>query len=104
MNKTTKSILIGAIIGIIDVTPMIIQKLPVAADLSAFSLWVISAFIYSRIDIKINYLIKGMLVPILVLIPAGILIFDNNPASMLPIIPFTLVLGALMGWLMKRLV
>ena len=47
ISKIKIGIILGVIAGIIDVIPMIFQKLTWDANLSAFSLWVIAGFMIS---------------------------------------------------------
>lgn len=103
----TKKILIGILLGIstgvIDVVPMIIQKLPVQADLSAFSMWVIIGFILSVVEIKINSLLKGLLISYLILLPNLFIIGWENPVSLIPIFIMTTILGSVLGFLIEKL-
>lgn len=103
MDKKIKTgILFGAIAGIIDSIPMVLQNLSLDAILSAFSLWVISGFLISTSALKIHWVLKGLLVSFLVLLPAAILIGWKEPASLLPIAIMTLVLGSLLGYAVER--
>ena len=74
MKKTQLGILLGIIAGIIDVVPMVLQKLTWDANLSAFSLWIISGFLIATTNIKMRGVAKGILIPFLVLLPSAILI------------------------------
>ena len=53
MSKLSISLIIGIIAGIIDVTPMIIQKLDKYACLSAFVHWVILGIVISYIEMPV---------------------------------------------------
>ena len=97
MKKILFGLLFGAIAGVIDVTPMILQKLSWDANLSAFSLWLVVGFLVSVTDIKINSILKGILIAFLVLLPCAILIGAQEPASLIPIAVMTLILGGLLG-------
>lgn len=88
----------GAIAGIIDVIPMIVQKLTWDANLSAFSMWVVIGFILSSTNIKINSILKGIIISFLVLLPSAILIGWKEPFSLLPIGIMTLVISSLLGF------
>ena len=44
MNRIAIGIVFGIIAGIIDVIPMVLQKLTWDANLSAFSMWVMQVF------------------------------------------------------------
>jgi len=94
---------LGIAAGVIDVIPMIIQKLPVQADLSAFSMWVIIGYLLSVIEIKIHSILKGLLISYLVLLPNLFIIGWENPVSLIPIFITTTILGSVLGFLIEKL-
>ena len=94
---------LGAAAGIIDVIPMIIQNLSWDANISAFLMWVIIGFILSVTELKMNAILKGILFSYLVLLPAAILIGWNEPASLLPIVIMTTILGGILGFAISRI-
>ncbi len=102
MNKKVKGILLGTAAGIIDVIPMIIMKLTWDANISAFVMWVIVGFFLATLEIKINGIIKGILVSYLVLLPSAILIGWNDPKSLIPIFIMTTILGSLLGFFISK--
>ncbi|NOY59134.1 MAG: hypothetical protein GXO75_09395, partial [Calditrichaeota bacterium] len=71
MNKILAGILFGIIAGVIDVVPMIIQKLTWDANLGAFSLWIVSGFLIATSSLQMNSYLKGVFISILVLIPSA---------------------------------
>ena len=93
---------LGAVAGIIDVIPMIIQNLTWDANISAFLMWVVIGFLLSITELKINSVLKGILISYLVLMPAGILIGWKEPASLVPIIIMTTILGGALGFAIQR--
>lgn len=102
MKKIKIGILFGIIAGIVDVIPMILQKLTWDANLSAFSLWVISGYLIANTNIKLNSLLKGVFISFLVLIPSAILIGWKEPFALIPIFFMTSILGALLGFLINK--
>lgn len=102
MKKTYLGLLIGAVAGIVDVIPMILQKLSWDANLSAFTMWVVVGYLVSVVDIKLNSILKGILIAFLVLLPTAILIAAEQPASLVPIGIMTMVLGAGVGYGMGK--
>ena len=102
MKKIFVGIALGALAGIIDVVPMIMQNLTWDANLSAFAMWVVVGFLLSVIDLKIPPVIKGILVAFLVLLPTAILIGWKEPHSLIPIGIMTVVLGGLLGFTNDR--
>ena len=102
MKKTQLGILLGIIAGIIDVIPMIVQKLTWDANLSAFFHWVIAGFFISAIDIKIKGVVKGLIISIILLIPIAFLVWWNDTSSILPMSISTIILGSLLGFLIDK--
>lgn len=102
-KKITTGILLGIAAGLIDVTPMVIQKLTWDANFSAFTMWVIIGFLISITDLKINSIIKGIIISYLALAPCAILIGWKEPKSLIPIIAITTILGALLGFSINKI-
>ena len=71
MKKIKIGILLGVVAGIIDVIPMIMQKLTWDANISAFTMWIVVGFLIATIDLKINSIIKGILTAFFGLIADG---------------------------------
>lgn len=103
MKKITLGIGFGILAGIIDLIPMLVQKLSWDANLSAFSLWVVSGFLIATSNLKIKGALKGILISFLVLIPSAFIIGWKEPISLLPIAVMTLILGAALGHLISKL-
>jgi hypothetical protein len=102
MKKIKIGILLGIIAGIIDVIPMILQNLTWDANISAFSMWIVVGFLISTIDLKLNSVIKGILISFLVLLPSAILIGWSEPFTLIPIAIITTILGGLLGFSIHR--
>ncbi|MCX6801172.1 MAG: hypothetical protein NTZ73_03210 [Candidatus Diapherotrites archaeon] len=107
MKKSYLGIMLGIVAGIIDVILMLVQGLTWNANLSAFSLWVVSGFLIATSDIefkdfKIRGGAKGVLISFLVLLPSAILIGWKEPFSLIPIFVMTLILGALSGFIIDK--
>lgn len=103
MKRIKIGILSGIIAGIFDVIPMIVQNLTWDADISAFAMWIVVGFFIATIDLKINAIIKGMLIAFLVLLPTGVLIGWKEPFSLIPITIMTTILGGLLGFSIPKL-
>ncbi len=103
MNKIVIGIIAGAVAGIIDVIPMMLQKLSWDANISAFSMWVICGFLIAIVDLKIHPVIKGILISFLILTPSAILIGWKEPFSLIPIGIMTLILGSLLGFIINKI-
>jgi len=103
MKRIKIGILLGIIAGIIDVIPMIIQKLTWDANISAFIMWIVVGFLISTIDLKVNSIIKGILIAFLVLLPSAILIGWSKPFTLIPIAIMTTILGGLLGFSIQKI-
>jgi len=97
MNKLIISILIGVIAGIIDVIPMIIQKLDKSANWSAFIHWVVLGIIISYIDMPITPWLKGLIIAELTAIPIIIIVAKGEFKAIIPIVVMSAILGVLVG-------
>jgi CHASE2 domain-containing sensor protein len=93
---------LGAIAGIIDVIPMVIQRLTWDANISAFLMWVVIGFILSITELKMNSILKGILISYLVLLPSAILIGWKEPVPLVPILIMTTILGGALGYSFHR--
>ena len=101
-KKIFVGLIFGVIAGIIDIVPMILKKLPWDANISAFYFWVISGFLISISQLKLKPIVKGVLIPFLVITPCAIIIGRAHPESLVPIIISTLILGSLLGYFIER--
>lgn len=102
MQKLKLGILLGLIVGIIDVIPMIIQKLTWDANLSAFTFWIVAGFFIAVSDIKLKGALKGIIISIILLVPLAFMIGWQNPISLIPIVVMNLILGSLLGYFIDR--
>ena len=101
-KKIIIGLIFGIIAGIIDVIPMIIQKLSMDANLSAFCFWIVSGFLISTSELKVPSILKGIIISFLILIPVVIIIAWQNPKSLIPISIMTLILSGLLGFVIER--
>jgi hypothetical protein len=102
MKKVQAGLLFGILAGLIDITPMVLQKLNWDANLSAFSLWVVAGFLISTSALKLPGILKGLLIVFLVLFPTAVLIAYTQPMSLIPITVMTLILGSALGYVIER--
>ncbi len=102
MKKNQLGIILGIIAGIIDVIPMIIQKLTWDANLSAFTFWIVVGFVIATTNINLKGVSKGITISLILLIPLIFIIAWNNPTVLTPIIPMNLILGSALGFLIDK--
>ncbi len=96
-NDILIALLIGIIAGIIDVIPMIIQKLEKTANISAFVHYVVLGLIIPFVDWGIPPWIKGMIIAELTALPVMIIVIPKDKKALIPMILFAAILGAGIG-------
>ena len=93
------SLAIGATAGIIDVIPMIIQKLDRYACISAFVQWVVIGFIVTHIKIPgVDGWLKGTIIAVLMALPIIILVMKTDIKSVPIILAMSAILGGVVGF------
>jgi hydrogenase/urease accessory protein HupE len=97
MTKLLISLLIGVIAGIIDIIPMIIQKLDRFAIISAFVHWVVLGVLIAYLDFSMPPWLKGVIVAELSALPILVLVWKDDPKSIIPIVIMSAILGILVG-------
>ena len=93
MNHILIALAIGIIAGIIDVIPMIIQKMDKYANLSAFTHWVVLGLIIPFVSWGIAPWIKGLIIGEISAIPILFLVATNDRKAILPITIMSAILG-----------
>ena len=93
MNDILIALTIGIIAGIIDVLPMIIQKLDKFSNLSAFSHWVILGLIIPFVDWSIEPWLKGLILGEISAIPIMLMVYPKDKKALIPMIIFSAILG-----------
>ncbi|NOZ73847.1 MAG: hypothetical protein GXO90_00475 [FCB group bacterium] len=102
-NNIVQGVLLGAVAGILDVIPMVLQGLTWDANLGAFSLWVVTGFFLATSDLSLPSALKGVVIALLCLLPSAFLIGWNHPLTLIPVVVMTVILGALLGFSHERL-
>ena len=97
MNKIFIALIIGSIAGIIDVVPMIFQKLDKYACISAFVQWIVLGLIIPFVHWDMQPWIKGLIIAELAALPIMIIVFAKEPKSLIPMFIFSALLGAFVG-------
>jgi hypothetical protein len=97
MSRLLISVLIGAVAGVIDVGPMIAQKLSKHACLSAFVHWVLLGVLISYVRLPLPAWLNGVVIAVLACLPVAILVSEREPKSTIPILSMSVVLGAAVG-------
>jgi len=102
-KKILLGLALGLAAGIIDLVPMLLQKLSWDANLSALSLWLVSGVLTASVEWNINPAVKGIVISLLVLLPSAVLVGAKEPLSLVPIGAMTMILGGTLGFFTTRL-
>jgi hypothetical protein len=93
MSNIVIALIIGVSAGLLDVTPMIIQKLDKTANWSAFVHWVVLGLIIPFVHWDIQPWLKGLIIGELATLPVMIIVFPKEKKALIPMILFSAVLG-----------
>jgi len=102
MKKIFIGLLFGAIAGVIDVIPMIIQKLPLSANLSAFVMWVAVGVLIATSKLGLPPILKGITVAFLVFASVGVLIGFEEAFTLIPVGVMLVILGGGLGYAVEK--
>ena len=98
MKELLLTMLVGSIIGIIDIAPMIKMKVDKHATLSAFTFYFIMPFIIFNLNILDNlWWLKGGLICLVLELPILVLVAKEDKKGIIPISIMAIVLGTLIG-------
>ena len=98
MSRLLISVLIGVIAGVIDVVPMLAQKLSKHACLSAFVHWILLGVLIAYVQLPMAAWTKGIVIAVLACLPVAILVSEKDQKSIIPILIMSVVLGAAVGF------
>ena len=97
MNDLLIAVIIGLVAGLIDVTPMIIMKLDKVANISAFVHYFVLGLIIPFVNWGIDPWLKGIIISFLSALPVMIIVYPKDKKAIIPMIAFSLILGAGIG-------
>ena len=97
MNNILIALCIGVAAGIIDVTPMIIQKLDKTANWSAFIHWVVLGLVIPFVHWNTDPWLKGLIIGVLTTVPVMIIVAQNDKKALIPMAIFSAILGIGVG-------
>ena len=104
MGKILLVLILGAAAGIIDIIPMILQKLDRYSIISAFIQWVAAAFVITHIQFGVESWLKGLIVAVLMALPVIVLVMKNDVKSVMPILVMSAILGSVVGLVGDRVI
>ena len=97
MHKLFSAIAIGVLAGVIDVIPMLVQKIDATSCLSAFVHWVVLGVLISYVRAPLPAWAKGGAIGFFSALSIVTLIAQSDPKSVLPILMTSIVLGGVVG-------
>ena len=97
MNEILIAAVIGLVAAIIDVIPMIIQKLDKISCMSAFFHYFVLGLIIPFVNWDLAPWLKGMIISLLVALPVMIIVYSKDKKAIIPMTLFALMLGAGIG-------
>jgi hypothetical protein len=102
MPSLLVTILLGVLVGCIDISPMLLRKAPLAQIATAFSHWCVLGVLLYYVNMPMPGWGKGIAVSLLTSIPLLIELGASHPSSLIPVLAMTIVLGAALGYLVAR--
>ena len=97
MNNILIAAFIGLVAGALDVIPMIIMKLEKTANISAFVHYFVLGLIIPFVSWEITPWLKGIIISFLCALPVMIIVYPKDKKALIPMIAFSIVLGAGIG-------
>ena len=102
MPKLLSALAIGIGAGVIDVIPMLIQKIDRNSCVAAFVHWVVLGVVITYVSAPIPDWAKGAIVGFFCALSTVILVAQGDPKSAVPILVMSTVLGAIVGMMAGR--
>jgi hypothetical protein len=98
MDTLLLSVIIGIVAGIVDIIPMLIQKLEKRASISAFLQYFFVSIIIVNIDLPhIAWWLEGGLISVALALPVVALVSSEDKKAVPIILSMAAILGTLIG-------
>ncbi len=97
MSNFLIAIIIGLVAGLIDIIPMLIKRLDKRDIISAFIHYFALGLIIPFVNWEIAPWLKGLVIALLSAIPIMIIVYPKDKKAILPMLVFSLILGAGIG-------
>ena len=97
MNNIVIALLIGLVAGLIDTIPMVIQKLDKRDTLFAFLHYLALGLIIPFVNWGIAPWLTGIIIAVLTSVPIMIIVYPRDKKAIVPMLVFSLILGAGIG-------
>ncbi|PYG88010.1 hypothetical protein LY28_01720 [Ruminiclostridium sufflavum DSM 19573] len=97
MSKLFKSLIMGAIVGILEVCLMTFQNADLYSNISTLIHWIVLGFLINYVNLNIKPWLKGILLAEITALPIVALLLKSEPVSGVPILVLSAVFGAILG-------
>ena len=97
MKTILIALAIGISAGLVDVIPMIFQKLNKTACWSAFTHWLVLGLVIPFVDWNVDPWLKGLIIGELSALPILIIVSKQDKKAVIPIIGMSAILGIGVG-------
>jgi len=98
MDTLLLSVIIGIVAGIVDIIPMVLQKLDKRATISAFLQYFFVSIIIVNIDLPhIAWWLQGGLISVALSLPVVVIVSMNDRKAVPIILGMAAILGTLIG-------
>lgn len=102
MSKGSFTFICGLTAGIIDIIPMLIQKLNAYSITSAFVQWLVVAFVINYIVISLRGAFKGLLIAVAMAVPIIIIVIQSEISAAVPMLIMSVLLGSGIGYVSEK--
>ncbi len=102
MKKLKIALFLGIGAGILDIIPMLFMQLSRFAVSAAFVHWIVAGIVITFVKVPLKGWLKGWIFSMLLVLSTIILVAQNTPGDILPMLVSSTILGMLIGWLSER--
>lgn len=104
MKKKIIGIVLGSILGGVNITPMLFQNLDYTVIISNFIIWIVIGLVLSISNLKFNYIIQGSIMSVVISASSLVYIAASSVIGLIWTILWTILSGAVMGFLFEKIV
>lgn len=104
MKKIIGGLIIGAVLGVINVAPLLFQELEISVVLSNYIIWLVAGFVLSIAELKMKHVMQGVLIALIVSASSLVYIAASGAAALVWTLLWTVLSGGLMGVSYEKLV
>lgn len=104
MRKMVLGLLIGAVLGVVNVAPLLFQELDISVVISNYVIWLVAGFVLSIAQLKMKHVMQGVLIALIVSASSLVYIAASGVAALVWTLIWTVLSGGLMGIFYEKLV